>query len=214
MTLHSGGALGVEVGWARNPRARNQTSVPPTTETMNFDLESLPLYSVKGMAVLDQDGQRILAKYDQNTFGTQKEQKEFEKSLFQKTNKANGEIILLDGHICVYRSNVDLFFYVIGGSQENELILVSVLNCLFDAISIILRKNVERKVLLDNMDTALLALDEICDDGIVLETDPQAVVSRCALRPDEIAFGDQSISEVGKSLFETARGQLKWSLLK
>uniref|UniRef100_A0A1I7ZJT4 Coatomer subunit zeta n=1 Tax=Steinernema glaseri TaxID=37863 RepID=A0A1I7ZJT4_9BILA len=182
---------------------------------MNFDLGSLPLYSVKGIAVLDQDGQRILAKYyDQETFGTQKEQKEFEKNLFQKTNKANGEIILLDGHICVYRSNVDLFFYVIGGSQENELILVSVLNCLYEAISIILRKSVERKSLLDNMDTALLALDEICDDGIVLETDAQAVVSRCALRPDDIAFGDQSLSEVGKSFLESAKGQLKWSLLK
>ncbi|TKR93891.1 hypothetical protein L596_008264 [Steinernema carpocapsae] len=182
---------------------------------MNLDLDSLPLYSVKGIAILDQDGQRILAKYyDQETFGTQKEQKEFEKSLFQKTSKANGEIILLDGHICVYRSNVDLFFYVIGGSQENELILVSVLNCLFDAISIILRKNVERKTLLDSMDTALLVLDEICDDGIVLETDAQAVVNRCALRPEELAFGDQSMHEIGKSLFETARGQLKWSLLK
>lgn len=75
------------------------------------------------------------------------------------------EIILLDGLICVYRSNVDLFFYVIGSAQENELILVNVLNCLYDSVSVVLRKNVEKKALLDNIDIALLILDEICDDG-------------------------------------------------
>jgi hypothetical protein len=60
---------------------------------------------------------------------------------------------------------VDLFFYVIGSHQENELILVSVLNALYDAFSTMLRKNVEKKALLDNMDVSMLVLDEICDDG-------------------------------------------------
>ena len=31
------------------------------------------------------------------------------------------EIIMLDGLTCVYRSNVDLFFYVVSSSQENEV---------------------------------------------------------------------------------------------
>lgn len=126
------------------------------------------------------------------------------------------EIILLDGHVCVYRSNVDLFFYVIGGSQENELILVSVLNAIYDSFSTVLRKNVEKKALLENMDIAMLIIDEICDEGyvyhvidpflclcpcsVVLETEPSAVVSRCALKADEITFGDQSISSVGMSV--------------
>lgn len=80
------------------------------------------LYTVKGMAILDNDGNRILAKYyDKNVFPTSKEQKTFEKNLFSKTHRANAEIIMLDGLTCVYRSNVDLFFYVMGSSQENEV---------------------------------------------------------------------------------------------
>lgn len=118
--------------------------------------------------------------YDAAVFPTGKEQAAFEKNLFQKTHKANGtktpvsfqtfivlaEILMLDGLICVYRSNVDLLFYVIGSSQENELALVNVLNCLFDAFSTVLRKNVEKKALFENIDTAFLILDEICDDGL------------------------------------------------
>lgn len=80
------------------------------------------MYTVKGMAILDNDGNRILAKYyDKNVFPTSKEQKTFEKNLFSKTHRANAEIIMLDGLTCVYRSNVDLFFYVMGSSHENEV---------------------------------------------------------------------------------------------
>lgn len=89
-----------------------------------FLLQEPTLYTVKGMAILDNDGNRILAKYyDKNTFPTSKEQKAFEKNLFNKTHRSNTEIIMLDGLTCVYRSNVDLYFYVMGSSHENEVIL-------------------------------------------------------------------------------------------
>jgi coatomer subunit zeta len=124
------------------------------------------LYTIKGMVIMDNDGNRILAKYyDKNVFPTVKEQKAYEKNLFNKTHRANSEIIMLDGLTVVYKSNVDLFFYVMGGKQENELILLSVLNCLFDTISLILKKNVEKRALLDNLDVVMLAFDEICDGG-------------------------------------------------
>lgn len=33
----------------------------------------------------------------------------------------SAEIVMFEGMTCVYRSNVDLFFYVVGSSQENEV---------------------------------------------------------------------------------------------
>lgn len=121
------------------------------------------------MLILDNDGNRILAKYyDKTIFPTAKEQKAYEKNLFNKTHRANAEIIMLDGLTVVYKSNVDLFFYVMGSTQENELILLSVLNCLYDSIATILKKNVEKRALLDNLDIVMLAFDEICDEGWVV----------------------------------------------
>jgi hypothetical protein len=168
------------------------------------------LYIVKAIAILDNDGNRMLAKYYDSTFPTVKEQKAFEKNLFTKTHRANAEIIMLDGLTCVYRSNVDLFFYVMGSSQENELILVSVLNCLYDSVSQVLRKNVEKKTLLENLDIVMLAVDEICDGGIILEADSSAVAQRVALRSDDIPLGEQTVAQV----LQSAKEQLKWSLLK
>ena len=89
-------------------------------------------------------------QYFSDTFPTLKEQLKFEETLFRKTHKANGwywnshavqlpvlsvsfspsplsplpflaEIIIHDGVTAVYRSNVDLFFYVLGAQGENEV---------------------------------------------------------------------------------------------
>lgn len=61
----------------------------------------------------------MCSQYYDDTFQTAKEQKVFEKNLFGKTHRENGEIIMLDGFTIVYRSSVDLFFYVMGSANEN-----------------------------------------------------------------------------------------------
>lgn len=165
---------------------------------------------MKAVAILDNDGERVVAKYYDDTYATVKEQKAFEKNLFNKTHRANAEIIMLDGMTCVYRSNVDLYFYVMGASNENELILVSVLNALYDAVSQMLRKNVEKRALMDNLDGVLLAVDEIVDGGVILEADSSAIVQRVAMKMDDVPITEQTVAQV----LQTAKDQLKWSLLK
>ncbi|XP_078345649.1 coatomer subunit zeta-1-like [Oculina patagonica] len=168
------------------------------------------LYTVKAIAILDNDGERVVAKYYDDTYPTTKEQKEFEKNLFSKTHRANAEIIMLDGLTCVYRSNVDLFFYVMGSSNENELILVSVLNAFYDAISQMLRKNVEKRALMDNLDGVLSILDEIVDGGVIMESDASSIIQRVAIKTDDVPITEQTVAQV----LQTAKDQLKWSLLK
>ena len=92
---------------------------------------------------------------------------------------------------------------------------MSVLNCVYDSISQILRKNVERKSLFDNLDVVMLAIDEICDGGILLEADPTAVAARVAIRTDDIPLGEQTVAQVpNKTLFfgATKNVQIKKSL--
>ncbi|NXL06060.1 COPZ1 protein, partial [Mesembrinibis cayennensis] len=149
------------------------------------------LYTVKALLILDSLGQRLLAKYYDGTFPTAKEQAAFERSIFSKTHREGGEIACLEGLTVVYRSSVDLFFYVVGGCQENEvwgggaapgtppgtprgpadspillqLMLSAVLACLLDALGHLLRKEVEKRWLLDNMEGTFLVVDEIVDRG-------------------------------------------------
>uniref|UniRef100_A0A8C1WYH1 Coatomer subunit zeta n=1 Tax=Cyprinus carpio TaxID=7962 RepID=A0A8C1WYH1_CYPCA len=77
-----------------------------------------------------------------------------------------------------------------------KLMLMSVLNCLFDSLSQMLRKNVEKRALLENMEGLFLAVDEIVDGGVILESDPQQVVHRVALRGDDVPLTEQTVTQV------------------
>lgn len=139
-----------------------------------------------------------------------KEQMVFEKNVFNKTSRAESEIAFLGGMTIVYKSSIDLLLYVVGSSSENELMLMSVLACLFDSLSHILRKNVEKRWLLENMDGAFLVLDEIVDGGVILESDPQQVIQKMNFRTDDAGLTEQSVAQV----LQSAKEQIKWSLLK
>ena len=87
-----------------------------------------------------------------------------------------------------------------------QLLLLSVLNCVYETISQILRKNVEKRALFDNLDVCMLALDEICDGGVVLEADPAAVVARVAIRTDDIPLGEQTVAQVNDLVLKKVIG--------
>ncbi|KAJ3349747.1 Diphthamide biosynthesis protein 2 [Allomyces javanicus] len=173
--------------------------------------ENLTLYTVKALILLDvSNGSRVLAKY-YNTgapsnaatspamatgpaptateFATLKDQKAFERRLWEKTRKLlSNEIILFDNHVVVYKGMADVMLFVVGSLEENELMLSSVLNTLYEAINLVLLKyQTEKRTIIENMDLVALAIDECIDNGIVIETDPGTIASRVSKRPSELA---------------------------
>ncbi|CAG8698630.1 16468_t:CDS:2, partial [Acaulospora colombiana] len=92
--------------------------------------------------------------------------------------------------------SLDLIFYVIGPQTENELMLNAALTAYMDSLSMLLRNQVEKRSVLENLDLALLCLDETIDEGyvgfnsidtlndnltfhrVIVETDSTAIASR------------------------------------
>ncbi|PWN53686.1 snare-like protein [Violaceomyces palustris] len=197
-------------------------------------MSNLTLYTTTAVLVLDSDGNRIIAKYYQpphasnflssstpaqqaallnstpqliskNPFSTFKEQRAFEKSIFEKTRRATGDIILYDSHLVLFKSSLDVIFYVVAPSAENELMLSGLLSAFYDATSMLVRHQVEKRAILENLDLVTLALDETVDDGIILETDSTTIASRVSRpRPDvtEIQINEQTIMSAYSSLKE------------
>lgn len=154
----------------------------------------LSLYSIAAFIVMDTDGHRVFAKYyrpkhnplltplpDTKQLVHLKEQKAFEKGLWDKTKRPGGiqshlclirllipqpgDIIIYDSYLCLYKHSLDLVFYVIGPQSENELMLNAGLHAYMDALNMLLRNQVEKRSVLENLDVALLCLDETIDDG-------------------------------------------------
>lgn len=185
-------------------------------------MTNLSLYTVQAVAILDSDGNRLIAKYysrggpHPQSYKTLKGQKKFESEVFAKTRKSNGEVILYDGKTVLFKYVNDLYFYLVGDPEENELLLGSVLNGFVEAISILLKHSVDKRNLLDNLDMVVLALDETIDDGIALETDPNAIAANVSKRG--IDNLDMSLSNLNEQVlldvYKQAKERFNLSLLK
>ncbi|CAK9154246.1 unnamed protein product [Ilex paraguariensis] len=182
----------------------------------NFSIHSEACPTVKNILLLDSEGKRVAVKYYSDDWPTKSAKLAFEKSVFVKTQKTNArteaEIAMLENNIIIYKFVQDLHFFVTGGDDENELILATVLQGFFDAVTLLLRNNVEQREALENLDLILLCLDEIVDGGMILETDGSIIAGKVATHSmdDGAPLSEQTITQA----LATAREHLTRSLLR
>ncbi|KAJ3442136.1 coat protein (coatomer) zeta [Anaeramoeba flamelloides] len=146
---------------------------------------SLSLQTVKSIILLDPKGNRIYAKFYDDQFQTQKEQKTFEKSIFDKTKTKGVDVILQDNLITVTKTLPEFRIFVSGNEDENEMILFSVLNTIYETLLLVFKAQFQLSILMENLDFIMLTIDEVVDRGIILELDSEIVVNRALIREEE-----------------------------
>ncbi|EQK97648.1 hypothetical protein G6O67_001710 [Ophiocordyceps sinensis] len=173
----------------------------------------MSLFSVQAVLILStEDGSRIFAKYYSpphsagtggastwtNPYPDVKAQKAFERGLIDKTAKQTGDIILYDNRIVLYKLESDVMLYVVGTLEENEILLYNTVLALRDSLHLLFKQSVDKRTIVENYDLVTLAIDEVVDDGIVLETDPTIIVQRVSRAPtQDTPMGRIDLSEQG-----------------
>ncbi|KAH8165188.1 hypothetical protein CIB48_g3048 [Xylaria polymorpha] len=139
-----------------------------------------------------------------------KSQKSFEKGLLEKTAKQTGDIILYDNKLVLYKMESDVMMYVVGGAEENEVLLYNVILALRDSLHLLFKQSVDKRTVVENYDLVSLAIDEIVDDGIILETDPTIIVQRVSKAPtQDVNLSRIDLSEQGvNNLAQLGRAKL------
>lgn len=170
--------------------------------------------------MLDTEGRRILAKYySPPNLSARKttladasvsEQKAFEKRLVAKTKGVNGDILLQDGHLVVYKQSADVITYFLAPPDENEAMIYQALLTLRDSVDVMLDHQVDRANLLTHYDRLALIVDEIIDNGVICVTDRRQVIARTTTDAHEApSLQNLDLSEKGfKSVFDFAKGRL------
>jgi len=93
--------------------------------------------SIKAFIILDSEGKRIISKYYSADIPT-KDQRPFERTLFEKTKRMQSDIVMMDGLVVCYKMQTDVWFYAVCGTEENEVMVGSVVNGYYDALTILL----------------------------------------------------------------------------
>lgn len=182
---------------------------------------------IKGIVILDNEGSRIFSKYFDSHFSRKPAvQQDFEKLIFAKTSKstfARNEIDILlveEIHsIVLYRFEADVHFFVVGSRDENEALLAAVLSGLVEALLSLFQDQFDKRTLLEHFDALVVAVDEVVDEGIVMETDPHIITNRVILQAGDQDDGSRddrrssSSSSTGEltlaQVFRQAKEQLE-----
>eukprot|EP01036_Dinobryon_divergens_P028654 gene28654-37636_t len=176
---------------------------------------------IKSLVVLDSEGERLFAKYYDNRAGNKAEQLANEQILYKKTktvtaknegksmkllistgpniNSCTAEVLLLENEIFIFRSGNECKFFVSGPIEENELILVGVLDVIYDTVSTLLKGQVDKRTMLDNLELILLTIDEALDHGHIMELDSTAVVSRVLMKSSDAAASGATTTHGGQA---------------
>lgn len=147
------------------------------------------LTKIDSVGVLDVEGHRAFVKYylrgasatTVEQLGSFEKQRAFEKTILASARDAQRsqgsldatDVLVIDGSTVVYQFGGDVLFFVSGNTNQNELVLSSVLSTLVET----LRRSLEShdlnlRLLLENYDALLLSVDELLDNGIILEMNP------------------------------------------
>lgn len=88
------------------------------------------------------------------------------------------DILLSEKYAAVVKMQTDLYFYVVGTQDDNELMLSEVLETIVDALDALFSGQLEKRTLLENFDLLVLVVDEILEDGVILDLDYTSVAQR------------------------------------
>lgn len=138
--------------------------------------------TVRALIILGTDGQLLVARY----FDESLEPAQLEKQLFAKTKsiQSKEDILVLDRCLIFHKYAAELHLYVVGYEHENPLILNKLLSCLTQLVSEISNKpgSTKNASPADRLDQIILALDEVCDEGIILETSCNSIMETLSMK--------------------------------
>lgn len=175
---------------------------------------------MKAVVVLNHEGKRICSRFcDREEWPDLDFQREFEKAMLTKVSAlgdASDSIDVMEfrNYIVAYRQSDDLFLFAVGAKDENELILAEVLHAFDETLSLMLRGQVYEEMVLENLQSVLLVIDELVDqEGVIMESEPMELAARAgnsnASFMDQVPLGEQTLSQA----LQTARDQITRSIL-
>lgn len=168
--------------------------------------KNLSLHAIDALLILDNEGDRLFGKYfnvneSDSEFHQFTNQRTFEKNLFKKTHKQNAEILIFENKLVLYKELLDVTIYIISSLEENEITLSEVLSNFEDALNTLLNFTIEKKSILENYDKVVIAIDEMIDDGIILESEGSIIKDRTSDTPAKELPSLKNIDLSEKGLF-------------
>ena len=166
---------------------------------------------IKFIIILDNNGRLIYGKYfiDKD----QERQREFEKQLcFQvkNLNITQGELDIfnIDDYNVFVKIIGEIAYFIGVNEEDNECLGYNFCMIFENCLGSVINDNFDRKKIFDNLDKIMLIIDEMVDNGLIINTDPDSIQKLISLQDESgskfISFGtSEQTSSSGGGLFSS-----------
>ena len=166
---------------------------------------------IKFIIILDNNGKLIYGKYfiDKD----QERQREFEKQLcFQvkNLNITQGELDIfnIDDYNVFVKIIGEIAYFIGVNEEDNECLGYNFCMIFENCLGSVINDNFDRKKIFDNLDKIMLIIDEMIDNGLIINTDPDSIQKLISLQDESgskfISFGtSEQTSSSGGGLFSS-----------
>ena len=172
--------------------------------------------SISGFILFDQkESELLMSKYFFDTNVTA-----FEKELvskLKKESKETQEIMLVDRFVLQLKTGQEVLFGILYEYAENDILISNFLEACFRALALLTGNPVSRNKVIQKLDSVFIMIDEVCENGLILEDEPDRIVSRVEMKDASTGVSSsngtpQSSNAVSsqdwRSMVSQVRGQL------
>lgn len=162
------------------------------------------LKNIHGITLLEKCNRRVMSTYNQNgRLATPASQKEFEQTVLTLLNNmyqnSNGEthIIAVHNHLLLVSIYTDFYLILVAEPFENEIILADVLGELQSTIAHFCGKEISARMVYRYYAEIAILLNEIIDNGLILTTNTEELISRIMMQDSKRTKGGASSTNKG-----------------
>ena len=165
---------------------------------------------VKFVIILDNNGKLIYSKYF--TIKDQNKQREFEKQLCFQVKNLNispGEldIFSMDDYNVFVKIIGEIAYFIGLNEEDNECLGYNFCKLFENCLENITNDNFERPKIFDNLEKIIVMIDEILDNGIIVNSDIDSITKLISHQEESgskfISFGTSDNSSSGGGLFSS-----------
>mmetsp|Transcript_30486 Transcript_30486/g.97427 ORF Transcript_30486/g.97427 Transcript_30486/m.97427 type:complete len:194 (-) Transcript_30486:105-686(-) len=185
------------------------------------------LCQVLGILIIDPEGQRLAVKYSKagkELWPDIKKQTAFEKRVAsklpkpQEAAKSEPDVTIVDDHTVLFQAANDVVVCVIAAPNENELMVVQIVECIWAAMiraapPSLLSNGPTRQLVVDFLSDVMFFLDEVIDDGMIMEVDEEKVHARIRMQDEMEAASSAQVEQMFQKATQSAKTKLINSLM-
>eukprot|EP00931_Biecheleriopsis_adriatica_P078286 TRINITY_DN51747_c0_g1_i1.p1 TRINITY_DN51747_c0_g1~~TRINITY_DN51747_c0_g1_i1.p1 ORF type:complete len:195 (+),score=59.57 TRINITY_DN51747_c0_g1_i1:64-648(+) len=186
------------------------------------------LNQILALLVLDTDGGRLAVKYNsiarKDLFPTVKQQTAFEKRVINKLPKPSAsrsevDVAVIDEYTVIFQACNDVVVAAVAAASENELVVLELVEGIYNSMSnacqgnSLLSSGLTKQLVLDSLSDVLFILDEVVDNGLIMETDHEKISARIKMIDETEVTQSAQAEQMFQKATQSAKQKLLGSLM-